>query len=334
MSRAVIISIACAALLLGPAGGALRFGVAAMVVFVGALLLNRQEAGDLVYVERTFFGIHEVYRKGDITKLQHGTTIHGVQSHNDRQRRTPLTYYHPDGPLGDIVRRAQTRDAVAIAVVGLGAGSVASYTRPRDTTTFFEIDPAIAGIARNPDLFTYLSDAHGKLDIVIGDGRAALSRDPQRFDLIVLDAFSSDSVPLHLLTREAVAAYRSHLRERGGIGFHVSSRFLVLAPIIAATVAATNAPADADPMIVLIRDDSLTREESSRTGRYPSTWLLVLQRSEAAGMIAASAASNDPSRHWREVPVPRMKPWTDAYSSIWSALVPAIQHDAASHSPR
>ncbi|HEX8877044.1 MAG TPA: fused MFS/spermidine synthase [Phycisphaerales bacterium] len=328
-ARAVLIPMACVLLLLGPAGGALRFGVAAMVVFVGTLLLSRQESGELVYVERTFFGIHEVYRKGDLAQLQHGTTIHGMQRRDDRFRRTPLIYFHPDGPLGDAVRRAQERSGASIGVIGLGAGSIAAYSRPGDEMTFFEIDPAVAGIARNPDLFTYLTDAQGKLDVVIGDGRAALSRDTRRFDLIILDAFSSDSVPLHLLTREAVGSYREHLRERGAISFHVSSRFLVLAPIIAATVASTNVVGDPDPMIVLMRDDSLTREESARTGRFPSTWLMAMRRSDAAPILARSEATNDPTRQWREVPVPRMKPWTDAYSSIWSALLPAFAKDAA-----
>lgn len=333
-ARALLISLACLALLFGPAGGALRFGVAAMVVFVGTLLLTRQESGQLVFVERTFFGIHEVYREGPLSKLQHGSTTHGMQRHDDAFRRTPLSYYHPDGPLGDVIRRAQEKANASIAVVGLGAGSIAAYLRAGDAMTFFEIDPAVASIASNPDLFTYLSDAKAKIDIVIGDGRAALTRDQRRFDLIVLDAFSSDSVPLHLLTREAVAAYRSHLRDRGGISFHVSSRFLVLAPIIAATVASTNTPNEPDPMIVLIRDDSLTREESAHTGRFPSTWLLALRRSDAAPLLASSAATNDPTKQWHEVAVPPMKPWTDSYSSIWSALVPALAKDVAEATAR
>lgn len=333
-ARAVLIGLACVCLLLGPAGGSLRFGIAAMVVFVGTMLLTRQESGALVYVERTFFGIHEVYRNGDIAQLQHGTTIHGMQRRDELLRRTPLIYFHPDGPLGDVVRHAQRKPEAAFAVIGLGAGSIAAYPRATDSMTFFEIDPAVAGIARNPDLFSYLSDSRGKLDIVIGDGRAALSRDPRRFDLIILDAFSSDSVPLHLLTREAIIAYRAHLREGGCVSFHVSSRFLVLAPIIAATIAATNTPDDTDPMTVLIRDDSLTREESARTGRFPSTWLLALRRSDAAPILAAAASTNDPTRQWREVPISRMKPWTDAYSSIWSALVPAIEQDISAHRPK
>jgi hypothetical protein len=135
-------------------------------------------------------------------------------------------------------------------------------------------------------------------------------------------------VPLHLLTREAIANYRQRLKPGGAIAFHISSRYLALGPIISATVAATNTAADPDPMVVVSRDDSLTRDEGARTGRYPSTWLLAMRRSEAAALISTSSESSNPVRHWRAVPVPRMKPWTDAYSSIWSALLPAFAKDA------
>lgn len=320
---------ACVAVAIPARGRYIRFGLAVMVAFVYSMLSARQQSGALLYVERTFFGIHEVYQNGDRTRLVHGSTTHGMQADSEELRRTPLSYYHPDGPLGDAMHRAQAEGRPAdIAIVGLGVGTTAAYSRPGDRFTFFEIDPAVVTIARDPGLFTYLADARGTIDIVLGDGRASLARESRRFDLIALDAFSSDAVPLHLLTREAIVNYRQRLKPGGAIAFHISSRYLALGPIISATVAATNTAADPDPMVVVSRDDLLTRDESARTGRYPSTWLLAMRRSEAAALISTSGELSNPVRHWRAVPVPRMKPWTDAYSSIWSALVPAFAKDA------
>jgi SAM-dependent methyltransferase len=329
VSKFLALIAACVLVAIPPRGRFIRFGLAVMVAFVYSMLSARQQGGALLYVERTFFGIHEVYQSGDRTRLVHGSTTHGMQSDREELRRTPLSYYHPDGPLGDAMRRAQVEGRSAdIAIVGLGVGTTAAYSRSGDRFTFFEIDPAVVGIARDPGLFTYLADAQGTIDIVLGDGRASLARESRRFDLITLDAFSSDAVPLHLLTREAIATYRQRLKPGGAIAFHVSSRYLALGPIISATVAATNAGSDPDPMVVVSRDDLLTRDEGASTGRYPSTWLLAMRRSEAAAMVAAFSESPNPARHWRAIPVPRMKPWTDAYSSIWSALVPAFAKDA------
>lgn len=321
---------ACVVVAIRPDGRFIRFGLAVMVAFVYSMLTARQQMGALLYVERTFFGIHEIYQSGKLTRLVHGSTTHGIQADIDDLKRTPLSYYHPEGPLGDVMRRAQVEGRPAdVAVVGLGVGTTAAYSRPGDRFTFFEIDPAVVTIARDPSLFTYLSDARGSVDIVLGDGRASLARESRKFDVLALDAFSSDAVPLHLLTREAIVTYRERLKHGGAIAFHISSRYLALGPIISATVAATNSASDPDPLIVVARDDSLTRDESARTGRYPSTWLLALRRSDAAALIASSAESPNPTRHWNEIPVSRMKPWTDAYSSIWSALLPAIVKDLA-----
>ncbi|MBY0111346.1 MAG: fused MFS/spermidine synthase [Phycisphaerales bacterium] len=319
-ARFLTIAVACALLLLGPPGGAIRFGVAAMVAFVAALLISRQQSGELIYVERTFFGIHEIYHTANLNKLQHGNTVHGMQVRTDALRRTPVTYYHPDGPLGDLFRWKQLPDTpISVAGVGLGAGSIAAYTRDRDTLTFFEIDPAVATIATNPDLFSFIADAKGKVDIVLADGRLGVTRDPRTFDLIILDAFSSDAVPLHLLTREALASYRSRLKPHGPIVFHISSRFLNLAPVISATVSSLD-----QPFTLVSRDDSLTLEESNKTGRYPSTWLVAAARADLDPLLTTSK--------WSVVPPPAsMRPWTDSYSSIWSALAPAINADAAPH---
>ena len=186
--------------------------------------------------DRTFFGVIEV-RQGDGYHAEYsGTTLHGLQYTDDR-RSEPSTYYARVGPLSSVFEhlRATTPDA-RIGVVGLGVGTIAAYAQPGDEMTFYEINPAVVDIARNPKYFTFLSDAPVTPRVVVGDARLSLEDQPSgSFDLLVLDAFSSDTVPAHLLTREAIQMYARTLRPGGILAFHLSNRYYNLAAPVSVT---------------------------------------------------------------------------------------------------
>ncbi len=183
--------------------------------------------------ERSFFGVSQVLRTDDdLTVLISGTTVHGSQANDPARARVPLGYYAPAGPLGDVVATLGARDGRReVGVAGLGGGAMATYADARTSMTFFEIDPVVIRVATDPRLFTYVSDAAVPPTIVEGDARLSFERVPDgRFDLLVLDAFSSDSVPVHLLTAEAIADEIRITAPDGLIAFHISNRYYDLAP--------------------------------------------------------------------------------------------------------
>ena len=188
--------------------------------------------------QRTFFGVLQVrVSNGGAARAEYsGATLHGVQF-TDARRTIPTSYYVRNGPLGDVFDDLASRlPAASIGVVGLGTGTIAAYERATDSMTFFEIDPAVAAIARDGRWFTYLADAPGPVPIVMGDARLSLGAEPAAsFDVLVLDAFSSDNVPAHLLTREAIEGYRRVMRPGGIIVFHVSNRAYDLSPGVVST---------------------------------------------------------------------------------------------------
>ncbi|MDQ3849590.1 MAG: fused MFS/spermidine synthase [Actinomycetota bacterium] len=212
----------------------LRFGLAAAAIVIAGLLPTGYEETEL-YQARSFFGIYRVTASADglTHSLTHGTTLHGEESFRSGLALEPLTYYTRAGPVGQLMgtlRPAMTRRA---AVIGLGTGTMACYARRGDRWTFYEIDPLVERIARDPRLFTFLRDCPGRYDVVLGDARLSLARAPRRrYGLIVLDAFTSDAIPIHLLTREALALYRSRLRDGGVLALHISNLYLDLEPVV------------------------------------------------------------------------------------------------------
>ena len=192
---------------------------------------------------RSFFGVHKVaeINGGSARVLYHGTTIHGAQRLRNEDGTPvagvpePLTYYYFGGPLAEAISaaRAVRGGLDHVAVVGLGTGSLACHRKGREHWTFFEIDPEVIRIARDPRRFEFLSKCAPDMPIVAGDARLTLETSSDRYDLIVLDAFSSDTIPVHLLTREAVAGYLSKLTPHGVIVAHISNRHLDLAPVVA-----------------------------------------------------------------------------------------------------
>lgn len=188
--------------------------------------------GRVLASERTFYGVHRVLSTDDgIHVMVSGTTIHGLQRFEPVPSDEPLAYYVKAGPFGQLMEITGS-DADNIGVIGLGAGALASFLRPNQALTFFEIDPVVVNLAQDPALFTLTSSAEGRVQFVIGDGRLMIRQSKTAFDLIVVDAFTSDAIPTHLVTSDAVESYLQVLNEGGVIGFHISNRHFDLEPIL------------------------------------------------------------------------------------------------------
>ncbi|HJR59045.1 MAG TPA: fused MFS/spermidine synthase [Vicinamibacterales bacterium] len=266
--------------------------------------------GNTLFADRSFFGVLKVIAgpQPGYHVLQHGTTLHGRQDTRVAGSCEPLSYYHRNGPVGQLFAEAgaQFRN---IAVVGLGTGALACYPTGSQRMTFFEIDPMVVRIASDPRLFTYLQNSAGHLDVVVGDGRKMLElAPPGSFDLIVVDAFSSDSVPVHLMTREALEVYVSRLRPAGVIGFHISNRYLDLEGVLGATVAAAGLDA-------MVNRDVAIPDVEKNGGRSPSHWVLIWAQEPVLSAMRSRpgwSALKDDSRS---------AAWTDDYSNIVDALI-------------
>ena len=216
-----------------------RKGVAiAIAVFLLFSMLydERFRTLDVVHQERSFFGVLRVITATDFSYpanlLRHGTALHGIQFNNAFLRRFPTTYYGFATGIGLAFSEVAGHRQLRVGVVGLGAGTLAAYGRPGDLHRYYEIDPAVISLARDTGHFSFLGDSRATIEIVEGDGRLALEEEQRRgeegWDLLVLDAFSSDAVPVHLLTQEALALYANRLRPNGVIALHVSNRHLDL----------------------------------------------------------------------------------------------------------
>ena len=191
-----------------------------------------------IFRDRSFFGVTEVSRSpaSPYTILTNGTTTHGIQSTDPARIEVPLAYYTKAGPFGDLFALLSgTGREQAVAAIGLGAGAVATYVEPGWSMTFFEIDPVVAAVAADPGLFSYLSSAAERPTVVLGDARLSLRSIPAAsYDAVVVDAFSSDAIPTHLLTTEAMTEYARVVKPGGPILVHITNRYYDLAPAVAA----------------------------------------------------------------------------------------------------
>ncbi|CAN5597665.1 fused MFS/spermidine synthase [soil metagenome] len=274
----------------------LRFGLAVGAI-VAAGLLPIGVTENVIYRDRSFFGAYRVVASqgGSVHELIDGTTTHGIQDRAPGRELELLSYYRRDGPIGQLMYTLSPAITTRTAIVGLGAGTMACYARPGDRWTFYEIDPAVERIARDPRLFTYLRDCPGRYDVVLGDARLSLSRADRRYGLIVLDAFASDAIPTHLLTREALALYRSRLRGGGVLAFHISNNYLALEPVVGN----------------LARDAGLACVAQQGV---ESDWVAMARRKTDFGATAADW-------RWHECPsAPDSAVWTDDFSNLVEAL--------------
>ncbi len=284
-----------------------RFALAlGAILAVGAVATDGQ---GLLARERTFFGVYRVTEQDGVRSLFHGTTIHGVQKKDPAARRMPLGYYHPDGPLGQFfAARASPAPPLKAAFVGLGVGASACHRREHDPWTFYEIDPAVEKIARR--WFTYLADCAPEAAVVIGDGRLSLAGEADgALGLIVLDAFNSDAVPVHLLTREALALYFAKLAPEGVLLLHLSNRHLDLAAVAAALAADAGRAGR-----VQVYNPDATDGGPSAHERSSSIWAIMARDETALGTLALD------SRWARLQAKPGARPWTDGFSDLARAI--------------
>jgi len=288
----------------------LRFalGVAALIL---ASRVYTGPFGHILRTERSFFGVYRVTNDdaNRFRQLIHGGTLHGMQSLDAMRACEPLAYYTRRGPIGQVFA-AYTGNAVErqVAIIGLGAGVMASYQTPGEQFTFYEIDPLVERIARDQRYFTFISGCAPQVRVVLGDARLSL-RDAadQSYGMIVLDAFSGDSIPMHLLTREALRIYVRKLTPGGVLVFHISSRYLDLRQVLG------NLAQDAG-LVCLVNDDTGVGENDMKNGKYPSLWAVMARE---PGDLAALA--HDP--HWKPLPaVSGARVWTDDFSNVVSII--------------
>jgi hypothetical protein len=289
-----------------------RWAVAAALALLVAVIAAGQRVStaseNVVAMHRNFYGVVRVREYGSAAQpaahrrtLAHGGILHGEQLLAPERRRRPTSYYTETSGIGRLIGawQAQGATALQVGIVGLGAGTLATYGRAGDTTTFFEIDPAIVDTARRH--FTFLGDSAARIDVVVGDGRLQLQNEPlSRFHVLAVDAFSGDSIPVHLLTREAVALYASRVRDDGVVALHISNRYLNLKPV------ARRIAEDLGLHTAYINDP----ERADEPLHASSDWMLLSKSRAMLDLPALSAyASELPPADARHL-------WTDAFSNV------------------
>ncbi|WP_417432638.1 fused MFS/spermidine synthase [Kiloniella sp.] len=283
---------------------------------------------DILFQERSFFGVYAV--KETITNeenknssaqvahiAKHGTTIHGIQVKGSLE---PQSYYHQESGLGKLFEAYNTNDekVQSIGAIGLGAGTAICYRQAGQNWTFFEIDPLVETMARNPKFFSYMQECAQETEVIIGDARLSLKNIPDAsYDLLIADAFSSDAIPLHLMTKEAFDLYKKKVKDNGIIILHISNRYFDLEHVVAATAKASG---------LTSRMYNYTRQERDVTEhplRYSATWVALAQNVETLNDLIpiTNQTGNKALRGWSELSVKETdEPWTDDYSNVLSAL--------------
>ncbi|MCE2966409.1 MAG: fused MFS/spermidine synthase [Phycisphaerales bacterium] len=313
-----------------------RFRLALCIAVMAAIpAMEASRDIRVLHQERTFFGVLRVFTSDSSAKrtdrvhtLWHGRTEHGAQNFAPELEREPTTYYTRSGPVGDVITELRIRPMpgsaamdpappatspaaqrpLRLAFVGLGAGTMAAYLRPNDVGTFYEIDPAVVRLASDRRLFTFIANAQSRPNFVIGDARVTLAQADGQYDAIVLDAFSSDAIPVHLLTREAISMYLDKLAPGGILLVHISNRYLDLEPVLALA-------ANELGLSARLRDDvgdHADRDPGVLTNG--SEWVAL---SRLEGDLGSLLLSTD----WYHLrPSDKVRLWTDDYTDIWSVL--------------
>jgi SAM-dependent methyltransferase len=292
-------------------GDARIFGLLAMVacvVAVGCAIWHAVEFYDTtILTARNFYGVLRVQQSGVSDASRHrtlvsGTIMHGLQYEAPQFRRQPTSYYTTTSGIGRVLETLHPRkDPLRVGVIGLGTGTLAAYGTPGDVYRFYDINPAVVAIAKRD--FTYLADSEARVETPLGDARLTLEREPSAdLDLLAVDAFSSDAIPVHLITAEALALYAKHMRPGGLIAFHVTNRFLDLVPVVAGIAAANGMQA------VWIHDEG----DDALANR--SDWVLVSNNRGllASPRIADAASPITPHPEWRV--------WTDDFNNLFEVL--------------
>ncbi|MDI1326390.1 MAG: fused MFS/spermidine synthase [Brevundimonas sp.] len=277
---------------------------------------------DWSYSGRSFFGVMRVANSpdprlgGDVHVMMHGTTLHGAQARDPRFDCVPTLYYAPATPIGQAADMVEARGPARIGVVGQGSGAMATYKRAEDSMTFFEIDPMVDRLSRDPEWFTYISNcASGPIDTVLGDARLTLAKQPAgSYDLLIIDAFSSDAVPTHLLTAEAIEGYLKLLKPNGVVLLHLSNRNL---DITLPAIAAAQALGKASLHQIYYEGDSTPEMAEASTEA-----LILSPTPEGLADFRADA-------RWKQPLPTTVRPWTDNYvnlfGSLWRSMFPPAE---------
>ena len=288
------------------------FWLALGALSVGALGFMTKEVRQNVREDRltvrNFYGVLRVSQSSDVTSddakrtLTHGTIMHGEQFLKSERRRWPTSYYGPRSGAALALREAVARGPRKIGVIGLGAGTLAAYGLPGDVFRFYEINPLVPRLAASE--FSFLKDSQASIEIAMGDARLSLEREPpEGFDVLAVDAFSSDAIPVHLLTKEAFELYLRHLKEGGVLAVHVSNRYVALEPVVRLAAEVLGLAA-----MSVRNDDDDARSIAS------SDWVLVTRRRDFfKDPLLSPAAQTLEGR-------PGLRLWTDDYSNLYQIL--------------
>ncbi|MBL8746386.1 MAG: fused MFS/spermidine synthase [Phycisphaerae bacterium] len=287
---------------------------AAVLMLLSIPWFDGQLVGREILQVRTFFGVHRVVADGPAGRtshrLVHGRTEHGRQWRTSPLDREPMAYFTRSGPVGDVFRVLDARpEPQRLAVIGLGAGTFAAYGNPGRSITFYEIDPVVKDIATDPDLFSYIRDSASPVDFVLGDARLTVARaEPGSYDLIAMDAFSSDAVPVHLITREAVALYLSKLKAGGLLLFNVSNLYIDFEPVLSML-------AEGSGLVGMIWRDRDVPLAEQMAGKQPSAFIVLARTREDLGSLMSDPRWSPLAR-----PPAGMRVWTDDYSDLLSVV--------------
>lgn len=287
----------------------LQFALAVLVVLFAAPIIHSGER--VLERHRSFFGVHSVLRDetGGFNVLMHGITIHGAQYLDPAKRTKPTTYFHEDSPIGQVLSVLGRNGSLnRVAVIGMGTGTLACHRAPDRKWTFFEIDPVVVQLAQDRRHFTFLSECAPDARIVTGDGRLTFAREPVgAYDLIVIDTFSSDAIPAHMITREALALYLGRLRPNGIVAFHITNQYLDLVPVLARLAADAGVAA-------LMPGPRLDIQLDERLAALPSSWVAMARDPARFAQLAAE-------ENWGPLPkAPSARVWTDDFSNVLGAL--------------
>ncbi len=286
---------------------------------------------DVTLKQRGFFGVNEIATLGEYRVLINGWTTHGLQRIEETENPQPLSYYHPKGPVGDLFRQFGDQQQ-RIAVVGLGVGTIAAYGQANQHLDFYEIDPIVYQMASDDKYFSYLSSADSDVEVILGDARVQLdarrhqrsqrtqvtwrpdanttstSNKNDRYGMMILDAFGSDSVPIHLLTEEAIQLYLDSLNENGLLAIHISSKFMDFAPVGAAT-------SQTFGLHSAIRTDRYVSKSDRSEGCTPSRYMIFSRDQEVIERFI------DLDNGWHPLQSSRPVRWTDEHANILDVMI-------------